>query len=521
MVHAVLYRELLKASRVLARHAATVPKFHTVNARMLEHQRGWHARCFPRPFTQLERGLMAATAGLPPAEVCEPLIKAAFAVRGEGGREPEAETGWHALSIDAGFGMLRQLRKLARWYEYSAAWHRLLSAPPSRLRADEHAEVEEGLCLLAAMRDPAVSPGALRTEIGAALDELAHAARLVRRANEAEASESGMDGVEQWLRSINHVLFHQAGTRLDLTSVAEFYRSPEASCCYLDTALASPGRRMTPLLLAEVYRAVAQRCGVGEIRLVALPEIPQAAYAFAAGGAAPSPPTAAESPGSKEGQGGGRVIPANFPHHMLLVARADAGAEGGDGDADYVVAVGQAGQFTRNSSCSLAQHIRASHGAAPFGLWGERPARGRAGGSADEEALPMLATVDVWALHAQWLVRALAGASASPADIRLQHRFADLLTDLRSYRFGATPTACNRPLSLGCAYCSRWLRLQHLGAVQAPAPWAPAHRAAGRAMAAGMRATSRAEAAPGCRSTMASRTTGWTAPTRSQASAGD
>ena len=444
MVHAVLYRELLKASRALARHAATVPKFHTVNARMLEHQRGWHARCFPRPFTQLERGLMAATAGLPPAEVCEPLIKAAFAVRGKGGREPEAETGWHALSIDAGFGMLRQLRKLARWYEYSAAWHRLLSAPPSRLRADEHAEVEEGLCLLAAMRDPAVSLGALRTEIGAALDELAHAATLVRRANEAEASESGMDGVEQWLRSINHVLFHQAGTRLDLTSVAEFYRSPEASCCYLDTALASPGRRMTPLLLAEVYRAVAQRCGVGEIRLVALPEIPQAAYAFAAGGAAPSPPTAAESPDLKEGQGGGRVIPANFPHHMLLVARAEAGAEGGDGDADYVVAVGQAGQFTRNSSHSLAQHIRASHGAAPFGLWGERPARGRAGGSADEEALPMLATVDVWALHAQCLVRALAGASASPADIRLQHRFADLLTDLRSYRFGATPTACNR-----------------------------------------------------------------------------
>ena len=35
-------------------------------------------------------------------------------------------------------------------------------------------------------------------------------------------------------------------------------------------------------------------------------------------------------------------------------------------------------------------------------------------------------------------------ASASPADIRLQHRFADLLTDLRSYRFGATPTTCNR-----------------------------------------------------------------------------
>ena len=63
----------------------------------------------------------------------------------------------------------------------------------------------------------------------------------------------------------------------------------------------------------------------------------------------------------------------------------------------------------------------------------------------------MLATVDVWALHAQCLVRALAGASASPADIRLQHRFADLLTDLRSYRFGETPTARNRLLSLGCA----------------------------------------------------------------------
>ena len=60
----------------------------------------------------------------------------------------------------------------------------------------------------------------------------------------------------------------------------------------------------------------------------------------------------------------------------------------------------------------------------------------------------MLATVDVWALHAQCLVRALAGATASPADIRLQHRFADLLTDLRSYRFGETPTACNRLLLL-------------------------------------------------------------------------
>jgi len=60
----------------------------------------------------------------------------------------------------------------------------------------------------------------------------------------------------------------------------------------------------------------------------------------------------------------------------------------------------------------------------------------------------MLATVDVWALHAQCLVRALAGASASPADIRLQHRFADLLTDLRSYRFGE-----HRPLATDC---SRW-----------------------------------------------------------------
>ena len=80
-IHPALYRELLRTSRRLAKLAGAVPHHFQAHVRVLEKQRGWHARCFPRPFTLAERAYMAETTGLAPAAQVEHLVKAAFATR--------------------------------------------------------------------------------------------------------------------------------------------------------------------------------------------------------------------------------------------------------------------------------------------------------------------------------------------------------------------------------------------------------------------------------------------------------
>ena len=157
-VQSVLYRELLVAARQLARAASSVPRSSMVHTRALEHARGWHARVFPHPFTAPEHEHMLRTCDLAPMAAVEPLIKTAFRVD-------------NPLPIDAGFGMLRQLRKLRRWFEYSRRWQVLLSESER-----EEPSVENGLELIAAMRgDRGLTEAA--EEINASLDELAAAVR--------------------------------------------------------------------------------------------------------------------------------------------------------------------------------------------------------------------------------------------------------------------------------------------------------------------------------------------------------
>ena len=167
---------------------------------------------------------MAETTGLAPAAQVEHLVKAAFATRWSpalgGASAPPAGVEFHGLSIDAGFGVQRQLRQLERAYECSAEWHRVLTTPPSAGQAEE---IEGGLCLLVAMRSGR-TPGAVRQEVGAELDALAGAARLAHQANDKEAAVQSMPERERWLRSINHVLFRAAATRFSLAPAEQWYR---------------------------------------------------------------------------------------------------------------------------------------------------------------------------------------------------------------------------------------------------------------------------------------------------------
>jgi hypothetical protein len=98
---------------------------------------------------------------------------------------------------------------------------------------------------------------------------------------------------------------------------------------------------------------------------------------------------------------------------------------------ELVIAVAQGGEWTRRSSAALAATIADAYGGAEAaaGVPGGRR-RGRLDGRP-----PTLSAVDFWCLCAQFLVRAFATADASPADIRLQHRWANLLSDLRGYRY--------------------------------------------------------------------------------------
>ncbi len=370
-----------------------------------------------------------------------------------GARQQEREASLGATTMvaqaeAAALGALRDMSTLRASFQLAAEWERFALHGTGGL-------CTQGLALLCAFRDQAGAgrAAAVQTALEDQLETMAEMARLVRDAHAAEAEATGMCVEEQALRALNHVFFVQHEFRCVLTNedgaspgglrvaggggvedVAPASAAVEAleplevfprahpgsgqrtvpgahrGHLYqrpLTPALLCPDqvlqeRRGTPLTVAALYSAVADRVGV-EVQVFALPR--------------------SES--------------------VLLGVPVGGQKEDYDAEQDWwVVDLQTNGSFASVTKSMLLASLPRQAGRLPSGEEEEEEEKKKK----KKTELPALSSLDLLVILCQNLVHSFAAEDTNTSFNVQQHRYADLITDLQSLRdASAEPNVDSRP----------------------------------------------------------------------------
>jgi len=282
--------------------------------------------------------------------------------------------GCGSLGFDVCLGMLRELSELTSSMKEAVRWADLMAH--AQTPVGTASEQDAGISGLAAL---SLVDGTDR-QVFELLDEMAETARFIASTKQgAMEINSKQDQDEFWLRCINHVFYFDHGFQVVSSREA---KSPELGLLHE----VMKTRVGIGCVIAALYAGVAARCGLDNVRILGLPDMP------------------VHDPS--------QILSRNFPMNVLVVL------DSGDEVPKRIVDVSNRGEWAFASKADLDTMMRQSYGDA----WVE---------TAGSERGAVLTNLDLWVSVAQFLVRSYAHHTVeSVANVATHHRYARLLTQL-------------------------------------------------------------------------------------------
>jgi len=282
--------------------------------------------------------------------------------------------GCGSLGFDACLGILRELSELTTSMKEAVRWADLMEHAEAPVGAGS--EKDAGISGLAAL---SLVDGTDR-QVFHLLDEMAETAKFIASTKQgAMPINSQQDQDEFWLRCINHVFFFDHGFQVVSGREAKI---PALGLLH-EVAQTRAG---IGCVVAALYAGVAARCGLDNVRILGLPDMPV--------------------------HDTSQILSRNFPMNVLVVL------DNGDEVPKRMVDVSNRGEWAFATQSDLDAMLRQAYGQEWMDTVGSH--RGA-----------VLANLDLWVSVAQFLVKSYAHHTVeSVANVATHHRYARLLTQL-------------------------------------------------------------------------------------------